>query len=226
MAETGFDWWIERLRTELGRFDLLRIDHFRGFAACWEIPAACPTAVDGAWVAAPGQALFTALRTALGDLPLVAEDLGVITEDVVALRDGFGLPGMRVLQFAFDGGAENPYLPIHHVECGVVYTGTHDNDTTLGWWQGLDDAARAHVTDYLGQPGEAMPWPLVRETFGSVARLAIVPLQDLLALDGQHRMNTPGTTDGNWMWRFGWDWIPENLAVHVRHLAALYGRNG
>lgn len=224
MAADGFAWWIERLRTELCRFDLLRIDHFRGFAACWAIPAASPTAVDGAWVAAPGQALFGALHDALGELPLVAEDLGVITDDVVALRDGFDLPGMRVLQFAFEGGAGNPYLPHHHVERGVVYTGTHDNDTTLGWWQALDAGLRGRVDDYLGQPREAMPWPLVRAALGSVARLAVVPLQDLLGLDARHRMNTPGTTTGNWGWRFDWTSLADGLSDRVRHLAGLYDR--
>jgi 4-alpha-glucanotransferase len=223
-AADGFAWWVERLRHELRRFDLLRIDHFRGFAACWSIPADCPTAVQGRWVEVPGTALFAHLRDLLGALPLVAEDLGIITPDVVALREAFGLPGMRVLQFAFEGGADNPYLPFNHTVDSVVYTGTHDNDTTLGWWQGLDTVQRARVTEFLGRPGEALPWPLVRAALGSVARLAILPLQDLLERDGRHRMNTPATSAGNWQWRFAWEEFPEGLAARVHSLVALYGR--
>ncbi|ROR32813.1 4-alpha-glucanotransferase [Inmirania thermothiophila] len=223
-AADGYRWWVRRVGWLLRHFDLVRIDHFRGFAACWAIPAGEPTARNGRWVPGPGRALFDALRKALGPLPLVAEDLGYITDDVVALREGLGLPGMRVLQFAFDGGADNPHLPHNHARDLVVYTGTHDNDTTLGWFEGLDGAVRGRVLDYLGRPGEPMPWPLVRAALASVAVLAMVPMQDLLGLGAGHRMNRPGTTEGNWRWRFGWAQVPPDLAAQVAALAALYGR--
>lgn len=225
MAAEGHAWWVARLRTQMRLFDLLRIDHFRGFAAYWEIPAESETAIAGRWVQGPGAALFEALETALGALPLVAEDLGVITEDVTALRDGLRLPGMKILQFAFDGGPDNPYLPHQHRPLCVVYTGTHDNDTSLGWWQGLDASAQAHVLDYLGHPGEAMPRPLLRAALASVARLAVIPLQDLLELDGDHRMNRPGVAEGNWRWRFEWDMVPAGLGERLLAWNRLYGRH-
>jgi 4-alpha-glucanotransferase len=224
MAADGFAWWAARLKTELGRFDLVRIDHFRGFAACWEIPAADPTAVNGRWVEAPGERLFDALLAALGRLPLVAEDLGVITPDVVALRTRLGLPGMKVLQFAFDGGADNPYLPHAHSADAVVYTGTHDNDTTLSWFEQLPAAQQERVLEYLGQPREPMPRPLTRAALASVAPLAILPLQDVLELGAGHRMNTPGTCDGNWRWRFDWQQVEPELVARWRELVRLYGR--
>jgi len=224
MEADGFEWWIERIAAQLELVDLIRIDHFRGFEAYWSIPADEPTAMNGEWVEAPGEALFKALKQRFGRLPLVAEDLGIITPEVEALRDGFDLPGMKILQFAFEGGPENPYLPHNHVENCVVYTGTHDNDTTLGWFQSCDEALQAHILDYLGQPEEPMPWPLVRSALASVAELAVVPLQDLLALDGSHRMNVPGTTEGNWAWRFSWDQFEEGLAQKVRGMLEEYGR--
>ena len=224
MAETGFDWWVRRFEVQETLFDLIRVDHFRGFEACWEIPATDATAVGGRWVPAPGAELFRILKARLGRLPLVAEDLGTITPEVVALREAFGLPGMKVLQFAFSGGADNPYLSHNHEPLMVVYTGTHDNDTTLGWYQGLDPATRAVVDDYLGRPGEAMPWPLIRAALRSVCRLAVVPMQDVLALGSEHRMNHPGVAEGNWQWRFQWDWLPADLADRLHHLARLYGR--
>ena len=224
LERNGFQFWIERLRTQLELFDLVRIDHFRGFEAYWEIPASEPVAVHGRWVQAPGRTLFERLHEVYDPLPVVAEDLGVITPEVEALRDGFGLPGMKILQFAFSGGASNPYLPYNHPERAVVYTGTHDNDTTLGWFAGLSDGERAHVEDFLGHPTEPMPWPLIRCALASPARLAILPMQDLLALDGRHRMNLPGTHQGNWLWRLDWEQIPPALASRTRHLVALYGR--
>jgi 4-alpha-glucanotransferase len=220
----GFRWWIERMRTQRELFDLIRIDHFRGFEAHWEIPAHAETAIDGWWAQAPGERLFRALQDSFHDLPLVAEDLGIITSEVDALRIRFGLPGMKILQFAFGGGAENPYLPHNHEWLTVVYTGTHDNDTTLGWYAGLDDHTRAHIHEYLGHPAEAMPWSLIRAAFASVAVLAVVPMQDVLALDSEHRMNTPGVTEGNWGWRFAWEQVPEELAERLRGLVALYSR--
>ena len=222
----GFRFWIDRLCTQLKLFDLVRIDHFRGFEAYWEIPASEPVAVRGRWVQAPGKTLFERLHEVYDPLPVVAEDLGVITPEVEALRDGFGLPGMKILQFAFSGGPANPYLPYNYPERSVVYTGTHDNDTTVGWFASLSDGERGHVDDFLGHPGEPMPWPLIRCALASRARLAMLPMQDLLELDGRHRMNLPGTDEGNWGWRFEWDQVPTALAGRVRHLVSLYGRLG
>jgi 4-alpha-glucanotransferase len=224
LQRDGFRFWIDRLCTQLKLFDLVRIDHFRGFEAYWEIPASEPVAVHGRWVQAPGKTLFERLHEVYDPLPVVAEDLGVITAEVEALRDGFGLPGMKILQFAFSGGPANPYLPYNHPERSVVYTGTHDNDTTVGWYAALPEGERAHVEDFLGRPTEPMPWPLIRCALGSPARLAILPMQDLLALDGRHRMNLPGTHEGNWLWRFEWEQVPPVLAGRVRHLVSLYGR--
>jgi 4-alpha-glucanotransferase len=224
LAADGFRWWVERMRTQLALLDIVRIDHFRGFEAYWEIPAESDTAIGGHWVKAPGDALFARLREELGELALVAEDLGQITEEVHHLRRRYGLPGMKILQFAFDGGPDNPYLPHNHEIDSVVYTGTHDNDTTLGWYQSLEPESRARVLDYLGSPSEEMPWALIRCALASVAALAVVPLQDVLALGSEHRMNSPGTNIGNWQWRFKWDQIDDEAVTRLRHLVALYGR--
>lgn len=224
MAREGFTWWINRFRTQLELFDLLRLDHFRGFEAVWEIPASCPTAEDGQWKQVPGRDLFRALYNEYGALPLIAEDLGVISPEVLKLRDDFNLPGMNVLQFAFDSDARNPYLPHNHKPEDMICTGTHDNDTTAGWFAGLDETVRKRVEEYLQQPARSMPWPLITTALASVCRLAILPMQDLLGLDSSHRMNTPGTVEGNWRWQFEWDWINNSLAGKLRHLNALYGR--
>jgi 4-alpha-glucanotransferase len=224
MAQDNFAWWRARIAAQLRYFDLLRIDHFRGFEAYWEIPASCPTAIDGRWVKAPGQALLRAIFADYPQLPLVAENLGTITPEVEALRAEFHLPGMLILQFAFDGSRDNPYLPYRHSTCEVVYTGTHDNDTTLGWYQQLDWTTRTRVEDYLGFSGESMPRPLVRAALASVAALAIIPMQDLLELDGAHRMNTPGTVEGNWRWQFDWSQLAENAQGRLRHWLTMYGR--
>ncbi|KAA6184609.1 4-alpha-glucanotransferase [Thiohalocapsa marina] len=226
LAANDYRFWIDRIRTQLQLFDIIRIDHFRGFEAYWEIPADEPTAINGTWVPAGGDALFQRLEEAFGRLPLVAEDLGVITDAVTALRRKYRMPGMKILQFAFDGGADNPYLPFRHGRDAVVYTGTHDNDTTLGWYQSLGEAERAHLDDYLGHPQEPMPWPLVRCALGSSANLAVLPMQDLLGLDGTHRMNVPGKAEGNWRWRFDWAQLDPELPTRLRHLVALYGRTG
>ena len=224
MRADGFAWWKERIRTQLTQFDLLRIDHFRGLESYWEIPAAAETAVNGCWRQAPGHELFEALQEEFGRLPLVAEDLGIITPEVEALRDAHGLPGMKVLHFAFGGGADNPYLPHSHVINAVAYTGTHDNDTTMGWFHQLDEPTRAHLFDYLGGGPERMPELLVRTVFASVARLAVIPMQDLLELGSEDRMNRPGVPDGNWRWRFRWKQIAPHVADHYQHLMHLYGR--
>jgi 4-alpha-glucanotransferase len=225
MANDGFRFWIDRIRTQLRLFHMVRIDHFRGFEAYWEIPADEAFAIHGRWVKAPGAALFSRLNQYFGQIPLIAEDLGLITDEVEALRKRYRLPGMKVLQFAFSGGAANPYLPFHHDRDSVVYTGTHDNDTTLGWYQSLSEAERAYVGEYLGRPAEPMPWPLVRCALASRAHLAILPMQDILGLDSSHRMNTPGTVDArNWSWRFDWSVVPDDLPGRMRRLVALYGR--
>ncbi len=224
MAADGFAWWKGRIATQLELFDWLRIDHFRGFQAYWEIPAHESTAINGRWVEAPGDALFQALQAHFDSLPLVAEDLGIITPEVEALRKRYGLPGMKILQFAFDGDAANPYLLHNHSRDSVVYTGTHDNDTTLGWYHTLDDGQRARIDDYLGHPGEEMPWSLIRHAYASVAGLAVIPMQDALALGSEHRMNIPGTVEGNWRWRFQWEQVGPELAPRLRALAELYGR--
>lgn len=224
LRDHGFDWWLDRLGTELKRADLVRIDHFRGLESCWEIPADSETAVQGQWREVPGQELLQAILDRYGELPLVVEDLGIITEKVEALRDSFQLPGMKVLQFAFDGSATNPYLPHQAVRNCVVYTGTHDNDTLLGWWHGLNSDQRRYMLDYLGVQLDAMPRGLIRAAYESVARLAILPMQDVLRLGSEARMNTPGTQTQNWRWRFQWDQISDETVAHYRHLAELYGR--
>ena len=221
----GFRWWIERLRTQFSLFDLVRIDHFRGFEACWQIPADADTAIDGRWVSAPGEALFQALQHEFGMLPVVAEDLGLITPAVQRLREKSGFPGMRVLQFAFDGGADNPYLPHNHAVNSVVYTGTHDNDTSLAWFERLPIDQQRAVLEYLGHPGESMPWPLIRAALASVARLAILPMQDVLQAGHGQRMNMPGSNSGNWQWRFTWEQVPPGLGERLRALAQRYGRS-
>ncbi len=221
---SGFKWWRDRLNHSLQLYDAVRIDHFRGFVASWEIPAEEPTAIQGQWVEAAGDELFRALLQERDDLPLIAEDLGIITEDVVALRRKYGLPGMKILQFAFDSDGFNPYLPHNHTADTVIYTGTHDNNTTLGWYRHLNDHVRNRVRDYYCAPTEPMPWPLIQSALASPARWAMVPLQDLLELGEEDRMNTPGTTEGNWGWRFQWSQFPEGLAGRMRYLNQLYNR--
>jgi 4-alpha-glucanotransferase len=221
----GFSFWINRLKVQSTLFDFLRIDHFRGFEAYWEIPSTEETAINGHWVKAPGERLFGKLYEALPHLELVAEDLGIITPEVEAMRKAHGLPGMKILQFAFSGGPENPYLPFHHTPDSVVYTGTHDNDTSLGWYTSLDDASREFVDDYLGYSREVMPWPMIRSALASRANLAMIPMQDVLGLDGEHRMNTPGTTQGNWSWRFQWQDIEPDTVARLLHRVRIYGRS-
>lgn len=220
----NFDWWRRRLQTQLECFDLIRIDHFRGFEACWEIPASCETAIDGQWVEAPGEQLFDTMLAHFGELPLVAEDLGIITEQVTALREKYAMPGMKILQFAFGGDASNPYLPHQHCEDSVSYTGTHDNNTTLGWYEELDEHVKNHLQAYLGESEEQMPWQLIRTCLRTVSELAVIPMQDILSLDGEHRMNIPGTVEGNWSWQFDWDMLPEDVAAKLHELNGLYGR--
>ncbi len=224
LEQDGYAFWVDRMKTQLQLFDLIRIDHFRGFEAYWEIPAANEHAIDGRWVKAPGDRLFEHLHQIYDPLPLVAEDLGFITPEVNELRRKFGLPGMKILQFAFSGGADNPYLPFRHEANSVTYTGTHDNDTTLGWYLGLDDESRHYVDNYLGKSREVMPWPVIRSALASRSNLAVIPMQDVLALDSEHRMNLPGTTEDNWSWRFQWQQIEDNLARRLRQRVEIYGR--
>lgn len=224
MAADGHRWWVERLRRALEQVDVVRLDHFRGFSAYWEVPNDAPDARPGRWVPGPGRALFDDLKARLGALPLIAEDLGVIDQDVEDLRDGLALPGMRILQFAFGEDAAHPFLPHNHAARAVAYTATHDNDTTLGWWQTTSDAIRDHVRRYLAVSGHDIVWDLIRACFSSVAELAVVPLQDVLCLDGRSRMNTPGTTEGNWRWRVRMPAFNQPLALRLREYATLYGR--
>ena len=226
-AAQGYAWWIERLRANFALCDVVRIDHFRGFESYWSIPAGSATARPGQWVKGPGLDFFRAIRAALPDARLIAEDLGTLTPEVLALRDATGLPGMAVLQFAFGGGSDNFYLPHNHRANTVVYPGTHDNDTTRGWYAAADEKTRDHVRRYLRISGEDIGWDLLRTAYASVANLAVVPLQDLLKLDSRARFNTPGQSQGNWTWRYRTaqlQALQDHAAGHLRELAALYRR--
>jgi 4-alpha-glucanotransferase len=235
MEADGFAWWIERVRATLKVVDIARVDHFRGFAACWEIPGGDKTAERGQWVEAPGRELFTAIRKTLGQLPIIAEDLGVITPDVVALRDEFGFPGMRILQFGFGGDTKNIDLPHNYIANVVAYTGTHDNDTAVGWFESVAgegstrteeqiERERQFCLDYLNSDGKEIHWDFIRAVFASVANTAIVPLQDVLGLGTEARMNLPNTTEGNWSWRYRAGALTDDIAVRLKKLASLYGR--
>jgi 4-alpha-glucanotransferase len=224
MRRDHFAYWSARVLAQLERVDLLRIDHFRALAAHWAIPAGAPDARSGQWHLTPGEDLLRVLMDELGDLPILAEDLGVITDDVVALRKGFGLPGMRVLQFAFSGEGDNPHLSHMHEHDSVVYTGTHDNDTTLGWYRSLDEETRQRVDSMLRAGPGSMPEALIREALSSVGQLAIIPAQDLLGLGSEARLNTPGTAQGNWGWRVPAGALTAGLARHFAGLNRMYGR--
>ena len=223
MLREGFGWWVARMKHELARADLVRVDHFRGFAGYWEIPATCPTAIEGCWVPAPGAELFDALGAALGKLAVIAEDLGVITPDVVALRDRYELPGMKVLQFGFDADASHDFLPHNYPPNCAVYTGTHDNDTALGWITTAPAHKRAFALAYLDCAPADFHWAMIRAACGSVARLAVYPMQDVLGLGSDCRMNTPGKMDC-WTWRFTWDQVGPTPAERLAQLAAAFGR--
>jgi 4-alpha-glucanotransferase len=233
MAERGYAWWIARLRATLRTVDIVRIDHFRGFIAYWEIPASEPTAIRGRWVPGPQAAVFEAIERELGDLPILAEDLGVITPEVIELRTRFNLPGMKILQFAFDESAlrasfgdytRNPFLPHNYTPNFCVYTGTHDNDTAAGWLANSDPQAAQKALSYLGCDTEAFPWELIRAAMASVADLAIVPVQDVLGLGSEARMNLPGTTGNNWTWRMEKGVLVGTLAQRLAEMVMLYER--
>lgn len=224
MAKDGFAWWAARLRRALSLTPEVRVDHFRAFSAYWEVPRGARDAREGRWVEGPGVALFEALAAALGPLPVVAEDLGVVDAPVRALVEAVGCPGMRVLQFAFDGDPRNPYLPHNHAPRAVVYTGTHDNNTTRGWWEALGAEGRAQAQRYLGVSGDDISWDLTRAALASTADLAVVPLQDLLSLGADARMNTPGEAGGSWGWRVRAEALNGEVGGRLRGLCALYGR--
>jgi len=224
LVAEDFRWWQQRFEHQWRYSDMIRIDHFRGFQACWAIPAKEPTAVNGRWEEVPGRALFEKLCGQRKDLPIIAEDLGLITPEVEKLRDDFGFPGMKILQFAFDSGPDNPYLPENHVINSVVYTGTHDNDTTLGWWRGLDTGQKERVRQYLGRHHPEMPWDLIRLAMSSIAELCVIPCQDILALGSKARFNTPGRASGNWTWQMSGGALTDQIAERLRSLSDQYLR--
>ena len=224
MARDRYAWWVARARSALDQVDLVRIDHFRGFEAYWSVPADAPTAQTGRWVKAPGAELFKTLRQKLGHLPFIAEDLGVITPEVEALRDGFGLPGMRVLQFGFGGGPDNAFLPHNYVRNAVAYTGTHDNDTTAGWFASLKRKDKDHVRRLAPGVDKDPAGELLRLVWSSVADYAIAPVQDVLALGSETRMNTPGTATGNWRWRMTPEMLKGKAYDRLGQLTETYDR--
>jgi 4-alpha-glucanotransferase len=224
MACNGYGWWIDRFRCSFALCDMVRVDHFRGFESHWEVPATEKTAVNGHWAPGPGEALFYAVAGALGQLPIIAEDLGVITPEVEALRDRFSFPGMKILQFAFGSGPQNPYLPHNHIRECVVYTGTHDNDTTVGWFASLSENEKRDVSRYLQTPGDDIAWEMIHVSLVSVAETVIFPMQDILSLGSEARMNTPGTSSGNWAWRFTAGALTPDLAGRLLELTEIYGR--
>jgi 4-alpha-glucanotransferase len=224
MKQQKYHWWVERFKKTFKLFDILRIDHYRGFEAYWEIPAKEVTARIGRWVKGPGENLFDAIQQELGSLQIIAEDLGVITPEVNALRNKYHFPGMKVLQFAFSTGPEDNFLPHCYEKNYVVYTGTHDNDTTLGWYDKATEFERDFVKRYCNSNGKAINWDLIRLSMQSVADMAVIPLQDIIGLKSDGRMNFPGTVDGNWEWRFTWDEIKPWMTERLFELTTLYGR--
>ncbi len=223
---TGFRWWIERMAATLRLVDIVRIDHFRGLVDFWAVPAGAPTAETGEWRPGPGRVFFDALTGGLGELPVVAEDLGDLSPGVYQLRDELGLPGMKILQFAFDGDPDNPFLPEHIAERAVVYTGTHDNDTTWGWFASLERDEQRRVLAYLDRPtGDEISWDLMALAWWTRGFLAVAPLQDVLGLDRSARMNTPGTSSGNWRWRARAEQLAdESVPLKLRRLTTAAGR--
>lgn len=224
MIDNDFAWWVDRLRTMRDMVDIVRIDHFRGFAAAWHVPGEDDTAANGHWEEAPGAEVFSAARRALGDFPVIVEDLGLITDDVVTLREILGFPGMNVLHFAFDGDPSNNYLPHNNLRNSVTYTATHDNQTTVGWWQSIPEEDRDRVRHHFGHEVNDPAWDMLRVALASPANTAIVPMQDVLRLGDDARMNTPATTHGNWSWMMTPDQMDPGLADGLRDLTSTYGR--
>jgi len=227
LQETSFKWWKQRFKSQLELFDLLRIDHFRGLQACWQIPGEDDTAINGQWVEVPGKELLTALFETFENLPLIAEDLGVITDEVIALKNEFNLPGMKVLQFAFDGNTANPHLPHQQLINDVVYTGTHDNDTTAGWYAQTENYNPEFFLHYLNIQPETVQQAtleMIRSVMSSVSFLAMIPMQDILMLGSDSRMNVPGTIGDNWQWKFTWEQCIPEINEEIKKLIALYQR--
>ena len=225
MRKNDYAWWVSRFRNTLAVVDVVRIDHFRGFAAAWTAPAGALSSASGWWTKGPGRGVFDAAMNQLGDVPIVVEDLGLITSDVVELRRDLGYPGMAVLQFAFDDDPDNVYIPHNYHEPIIVYTGTHDNQTTIGWFEDLDAVGRARVQTYLGSNGDDIAWDLIRLALASTAEIAIAPLQDVLRLGDEARMNVPGKPHGNWSWRFDAGQLDSGLAEGLAKFTEAYGRN-
>lgn len=224
-TETGYEWWIERIRHQLTLSDFLRIDHFRGFDKFWAVPYGDETAINGSWIEAPGVNFFTHLEATLGyQLPIIAEDLGEIDQSVIDLRDKFGFPGMKILQFAFENPEENNFLPHNFTRNCVCYTGTHDNDTTLGWYKHTYESSKDKLRRYFSTDGYDICWVLIRACFASVANMAIVPLQDILCLDSWARFNTPGIAEGNWAWRYKEGDLTHEIEARLYETCKIYGR--
>lgn len=225
--KTGYAWWIARIARQLALTDYLRIDHFRGFEAYWSVPYGEETAINGQWVKGPGATLFKAVKKALGnDLPIFAEDLGIITKEVEQLRDSLGFPGMKVLQFGFENLEENGFLPHHFTRNCICYTGTHDNDTTRGWFEQANEKIRDKVRRYFNCDGSIVTWDFIRGAIASTAKYAVFPLQDLFGLDSTARMNTPGKAAGNWAWRYTSDMLSDGFAGQLKETCQLFGRTG
>jgi 4-alpha-glucanotransferase len=224
LEQTGYRWWIERIATNLTLYDVIRIDHFRGFAAYWAVPYGEKTAINGKWITCPGKDFFDVLKSHFGELAIIAEDLGVITPDVEEIRDGYGLPGMKILQFAFDSSEANDYIPHNYVKNCIVYTGTHDNDTVVGWFNSASGDDKKYVLEYLNTHEHDIHWAFIRLAMASVAFTAITPMQDLLGFGSDARMNLPGTTQNNWQWRVLQNHFSPELAARLAHLTTLYGR--
>ena len=227
MEKDDFLWWRQRMKQMFNLVDIIRVDHFRGFDAYWEIPGDAPTAETGRWVKAPGKKFFKTIKDYLGHLPIIAEDLGVITKSVEKLRDTFNFPGMKILQFAFGTDMERKFLPHNINPNSLVYTGSHDNDTTVAYFEkekNNDNDIYQHARDYLNYYGDDITGALIRTAYASVADLVIIPMQDILRLGGDARMNYPGKPSGNWQWRFTWDQVHKDLASHYKYLCELYER--
>ncbi len=225
LAKDGYRWWINRIKANLALYDIIRIDHFRGLAAYWAVPYGEKTAVKGEWIHCPGKELLKTISQEISELPIIAEDLGVITADVTDLRDSFKLPGMKILQFAFDSDEPNDFIPYNFTPNYVVYTGTHDNETITGWFSNAKEKDRKHVLDYLNTDGKEIHWDFIRLAWASVARIAVVPAQDLLGLGNEGRLNFPGTTQNNWKWRIKAGQLTDEIAARLKHLTVLYGRS-
>lgn len=224
LKETGYDWWIDRFETTLDLVDIVRLDHFRGFAAYWAVPYGEKTAVRGKWKEGPGKDFFRKVKDDLKELPIIAEDLGVITDEVEELRDYFNFPGMNVLQFGFNSQEDNDHLPHNYTKNSVVYTGTHDNNTVLGWYNNADEEAKEYAKEYLKASEDNICWDFLQVAWASVSKIAIAPLQDILSLNSEARMNTPGTTKGNWQWRYRKEMLDINLSKKLKRLTEIYHR--